>query len=269
MFNRILVPTNFSTCAHNAVKFACDMLRGQKATVVLMHACDPSLCKSADEHDRKADHVNESLLNEKSALQSYAPTIDFETELYEGRFTTMSARYFKEKSIDLLVIGSDGINPKDRSPKDTNTELFLASHRQNMIVVPNGVEYMGFGNILFATDYRYHLIDNQLEIIRNIMTIHDSKNYVLHVRKDLSHELDVAKIIEKQTLEHEFAGQDPEFHEVSAQKIEEGIFKFVNSYKIDLVALIPRKNTLSERIFRNSITKKVAELTNKPLLVLN
>lgn len=269
MFNRILVPTNFTPCAHNAAKFACDMLRGQKATIVLMHACDPSLCKSADEHDRKANHVKESLQNEKSALEAYAPDLVIETVIYEGRFTTMSARYFKEKSIDLLVIGSDGINLHDRSPKDTNTELFMASHRQNMIVVPNGVEYMGFGNILFATDYRYHLIDKQLDIIKEIMSAHDSKNYVLHVRKDLDNELEVAKIIEKQTLEQEFAGQDPEFHEVSAEKIEEGILKFVNSYKIDLVALIPRKNTLSERIFRKSITKKVAERTNKPLLVLN
>lgn len=269
MFDKILVPTNFSECAHNAAKFACDMLRGQKGVLVLLHATDPTKCTSADEHDRREKHVTESLEAEKSALKAYSPDMEIETEIHEGSFIAMPDNLFDKNGIDLIIIGSDGIEESTRNPTQTNTERFLVRHRRNMIVVPHGTSYMGFGNILFASDYRFHLAGHQLNVLKYLMAQHDSKNFVLHVKKGLDDELGVAKVLEKHAIKQKLSAESPEFHEITAEKIEEGIIKFVNSYNIDLVALIPRKNTLSERIFKNSTTKKVAEKAKKPLLILN
>jgi ribosomal protein L19 len=69
----------------------------------------------------------------------------------------------------------------------------------------------------------------------------DKNHQVLRVKEGLNAELSVSKVLEKFQIERNLAVQSPEFHEITAARIEEGIINFVNSYDMYLVALILRK----------------------------
>ncbi|MCB0761836.1 MAG: universal stress protein [Flavobacteriales bacterium] len=268
MIKQVLVPTNFSECAHNAAVFACHLVE-PGGTVYLMHACDPAQCKSAADHDRREIVLNEKLGLQRDNLLREVPNVHIETLVYDGTFITVPSAFITRLGIDMMVIGTDGVHTENGHTEQSNTERFMSKHALDMLIIPNGVTYHAFGRILFASDYRPHLAGNKMEVLKEFMDTNKSDNYVLHVNRDPELQLGISEIIARKELKNELAHEAPEFHEISSEKIEEGILKFVNSYQIDLVGLIPRKNTLSERIFKRSITKKVAEKAKVPLLIMN
>jgi nucleotide-binding universal stress UspA family protein len=56
---------------------------------------------------------------------------------------------------------------------------------------------------------------------------------------------------------------------LKSDDVAKGIEDFLNEKNVEMLAMIPRKHTLIEKLFRRSITEKIAQHCNVPLLAIH
>ncbi|MDP4679702.1 MAG: universal stress protein [Cyclobacteriaceae bacterium] len=62
---------------------------------------------------------------------------------------------------------------------------------------------------------------------------------------------------------------DHSFHSIEDNKVVHGILEFIKDKNLDMLAMYPRKHELFERIFKGSLTKKIATDIHIPLLTIH
>jgi len=269
-FNNIVLPTNFSACALNAADYVCDMFKKEKVNLHLVYACNPEACGSSDEHQAKETEVNKKLQIEKERIQKLSSgNIDIKTHIIEYALYYIPHSFFEKLNCDIIFIGTDGLSPETDDTIQTNTEKFVSMVKQNTIIIPQGVKYRSFENTLLASDYEYRKRGDKLDVFLKLMNKFHTHNYIVHVSKENKSLLGVSKLIEKARLKTEMKAEKPEFHEINNDNTEEGIMKFIRSYDIDIVSVIPKHQDITQRLFHYSITKRIAEKTKIPALIIN
>ncbi|HRN57417.1 MAG TPA: universal stress protein, partial [Agriterribacter sp.] len=118
---KILVPTDFSSCAANALNFAVQMAKICAVEINLIHVVDRTDSLYSDRSDLIQEKYNAVLEEAQEKLDlvkfSIAETesVDIRTFLREGDVDEHILELSEEKSIDLIVMGTFGINGlKDR-----------------------------------------------------------------------------------------------------------------------------------------------------------
>ena len=115
LIHKILVPTDFSECAHRAVVYGAELAASLSAPLVLLHAYpSPSLpvpdgfvfMKPADVADMLSKH--EAGLAAAKAHAMAHGAAEVLVVLTEGRAWQEIVKYAKEHACDLIVMGTHG-----------------------------------------------------------------------------------------------------------------------------------------------------------------
>lgn len=112
---RILVPTDFSSHSVEAIRFAADLARRYDASIELLHVFqtltyalpEGYVIPSAEELQRVLTALQESLdAAQRTATEAGAPRV--QTTLLQGWVAGEIARFAKDGSCDLIVMGTHG-----------------------------------------------------------------------------------------------------------------------------------------------------------------
>src|SRR5690606_9775275 len=115
----ILVPTDFSENAFNALKYSLELLQGQKCTFYLLHINTiPSYTGSDTTLKSSMAGLQESLLQDsKKQLHELLGRIESLSLKYNHTFVTLAAydffvdsikREVRDRNIDMIVMGTKG-----------------------------------------------------------------------------------------------------------------------------------------------------------------
>ena len=157
---RILVPTDFSDQAENALKVAAQLAKTHNAEIYLLHILEIPL----QEVDAMSSHSDlpeavffmklahkrfENLLN-KDYLQDVTvhETVDFH-EIFKGVFHTC-----KKHDIDLIIMGSNGVSGLKEMLIGSNTEKIVRTSEVPVLVVKKKHEIFQVNNFVFASDFK-------------------------------------------------------------------------------------------------------------------
>lgn len=269
-FKNIVLPTNFSSCALNAADYVCEMFKTDEINLHLVYACNPESCGSAKEHQEKEKEILGKLDDEKERILGRSKgNINVEVHAIEYALYYIPQSFFEGLNTDIIFIGTDGLSPEMDDSQQTNTEKFVSRVKENIIIIPMGAKFKRFENTLLASDYEYRNRGDKLDVFLKLMHKYHTHNFIVHVSKENKAMLGVSKLIEKARLKEELKAEKPEFHEISNENTEEGILKFIRSYDIDIVGVIPKHQDIMQRLFHYSITKRIAEKTKIPALIIN
>lgn len=116
---KILVPTDFSVYADNALKYALDVAKDYKAKIFLFHVIDDRFQECTLDYclDEEVIHqiFKESLVNAQNKLREQArkiaednSDIEIESDAKRGITSEEILKAQEEKEIDLIVIASHG-----------------------------------------------------------------------------------------------------------------------------------------------------------------
>ncbi len=88
--------------------------------------------------------------------------------------------------------------------------------------------------------------------------------HLVHVSDDAV--MDENELKEKQELLDYFHGLKMQFHVITSESIYTGMEIFMYDFQPDIVAVLSRRYSFFERIFKTSMSKRVAHRTFLPLL---
>ena len=169
-------------------------------------------------------------------------------------------------SIDLIIMGTKGVTGAKEVLFGTNTIHVIKKSNCPVLAVPDGYFFGEPKEILFPTDYNVDYSVKQMQILKTITEIFDSKIHVINV----SHGIDLSETqnTNKETLEKLFANIKHDSYRVDDQPIPQAINEFQKSTYVQLLMMINNKHSFFENLFFKPVINQIGFHLNIPFLVI-
>lgn len=271
LMKRILVPTDFSAVAYNALAYACGLAKATRAEIVLLNCYQLPASYSNILIDLRDILEKDSLdglnmtLNQISREEP-CQGVTITPQSYYGFLVEGVNEVAAQFDIDLVIMGTTGANTLIRRFFGSNTSQVLKRIDRPVLAVPANVKWRGWENTVFATDF---VKNHSAQTYQNLMNL--ASGVPVH--------LDVLHVITEQENQTNFERYESnfiadtenpqvDFHYIAGNSISEGILSYIESHPCNLLVMLRREHSLMEQIFNRSSTRSMSLLSPKPLLLL-
>lgn len=271
----IIVPTDFSPVATNAMNFAVDMAMGINASLLLLHVYQipvsmtdvPVVLVSAEELKKSSEEKLEELKQSLSHITSGKLKIYAEARM--GDVVDQLESLCKQIQPFAVIMGTKGATGIERILFGSNTLTAIKHLTWPVIVVPPGKEYgMGIKKIGFACDFRQVVETTPVQFIKQMVNEFNAELHILNV--DYENKQFKPETPEQSLLLHTlFEDLNPSYHFITHVDIEDGINEFAETNNLDLLITIPKKHKLLEGIFKPSSTKQLVTQSHVPVMCVH
>ncbi len=271
----IIIPTDFSPVATNAMHYGLEMARSVNASLLLFHAYQvpvsysdvPIILVSVDELKKSAEERLETLKKEVEHITSGA--VKIYTEAVMGNFSDELENICQKITPFAVVMGSKGSAGIERVLFGSNTLAAIKHITWPVIAVPPGKTYgNGIQKIGFACDFRNIVETTPAAAILEIVKAFDAELHVLNVDyhdKHFKPDTPEQSVMLHTLLE----SAKPEYHFIEHRDVEDGINEFADKNNLDLLITIPKKHKLLEGLFHRSSTKELIVQSHVPVMCIH
>jgi len=255
--NSIIVPTDFSKNADNALNYATELAKLLEATITLLYIDSSS----------EKPGINDSRQLE-TTIQSKDINVKMELCIRSGQVDEVITETVKKKNADLIIIGISETGVFEETILGSNAVEIIRNLSAPVLIVPLKAKFKIPTKMVFATDYLELKNDQPLFALLNFVTLFKSKLFIVNVMKEdektsskkVAAIINVKKIFNRVALSFYYPYDDD---------VVNGINEFVLETDSDIVAMIPHKHNVFYRLFNLSHTKKmVFHSNNVPILAL-
>jgi len=272
----ILVPTDFSINAENALQYAVNIAKRTQAKIILLHTfhiehnsapLPVNMVEKQIEVTRQNSNAHLKALCNKVSHNS-KNLIDFISShnFLIDEILTLS----EERNIDLIVMGTQGANGKlGRQIFGTNSSKVIEKAKCPVITIPEGNSHFDIKTIVYATEY----LDSDIACLQNIADmakLFEAKIQVIHISE--FDDYDAKKVLENfQSKVTESVGyKNISFKLLISNDIEQKIEEYIEEEKgIDMLVMSAHDRSMMDKLFGKSITKVMAFYLSIPLMVFH
>lgn len=270
----IIVPTDHSPTAINAMNYALDMALAINANVILFNAYSvpvsmtdvPVMLISVEELEKNARSQMDSLKAKADHVVSGKIKIDTETRL--GDTVDELELLCDRVQPFAVVMGTRDSSELERTLFGSTTMTAVRRLKWPVIAVPPGKEYgLGIRKVGFACDFKDVVDSIPADSINALVKQFNAEFHVLNVStngKDIDTESGEFVLL-KNMLEE--AG--PVFDFIRNDHVEEGIHEFAEKNNLDLVITVPRKHKFLDGLFKKHHTKKFVFHSHVPVMCVH
>lgn len=271
----IVVPTDFSPVATNAMNYAADMAQAIHASITLLHVYQvpvsmtevPVVMVSVDELRKGSE---EKLHELKAGLEHLSSgTLKVYTESRMGNVVDELEDLCQHLQPFAVVMGTKGATGLERILFGSTTLTAIKHLKWPVIVVPPGKEYgKGIHKVGFACDFQQVVETTPTEFIKSLVTEMHAELHVLNVDyegKNFQPETPEQSLLLHTLLED----MRPSYHFINHSDIEDGINAFAEANNLDLLITIPKKHKLIEGFFKPSSTKQLLVQSRVPVMCVH
>ena len=271
----IIVPTDFSPIATNAMNFAADMAVNINASLTLLHVYQvpvsmtdvPVVMVSADEMRKSSEEKLEILKQDLAHITS--GKIKIYTEARLGDVSDELEDICKHVQPFAVIMGTKGTSGVERILFGSTTLTAIRHLKWPVIVVPPGKEYRtGIKKIGFACDFDKVVESTPIQFIKNMVKEFGAELHVLNVDHENKH-FKPGTPEESLMLHTLLEDLNPQYHFIDNDDIEDGINEFVETNNIDLLITIPKKHKLLDGLFKPSSTKQLVTKSHVPVMCVH
>jgi nucleotide-binding universal stress UspA family protein len=273
MITNILVLTDFSLAAKNALEYTIQLAQKISAGVRVMHV---DMLPVMEVPYPAANYAELILSREKSihknldALKqsmSRKYSVNLETISHIGSLYESMDSYCKENNIDMVVMGTTGGSALEQVLIGSNTTAVVRRIKIPVLIIPEECKYRAIKKITYASDYT----ENDFPDIARLFYLaeqYKAELTVLHVKSEIDN------FLKKSSNFFTRNRKDISFKNWKSKRITDpdimtGINQYVSKNKTDLLILAKHNRSFFEKIFHRSLSKRMAFHTKIPLLILN
>ncbi len=263
---KLLVPTDFSEHAENALNFAINAANHFESKIYLLSVYQVhSPTGSMKDINQFLKDENESQLSKlvKKHKTALFHDTSLEAKTLNGSTINTIARFADDNEVDLIIMGTQGSSGLNEIFIGSNTVGVIKRANKPILAIPCGYRYQPFKKIVLALDESNSFPKEQISPLLTLAKSYKSKILVYHIA-----EPDEQNGVSPSIKEY-LKGMDYSIHEnIGISDINEGINAFVKRNEADMLCMITRKRRFLENLFNPSVTRKEAFNSPVPLLVL-
>jgi nucleotide-binding universal stress UspA family protein len=275
----ILIPTDFSENAQNAIAYALAYFSDVAVNFYILHVSHTHTITKEEEQELFSDFDTEM-----QTVQSTSATLREEIRKYQIRSQNPAHSFFPlhenlnlveairknviEKEIDYILMGTKGTTKINGAEMGSNTCDVITKVKCPILVIPENAKFNGIKNIAFLTDYNCIYRNKIITRLSETLDLHRSPLRVLHIKAQNTG-LTAAQTDNKGFLHYFFKDKKHSFHFVDNKDLEIGIQDFVETWDISLVSIVAKNLNLIQRLLFRPAVKSVSYSVNVPFLVLH
>ena len=275
----ILVPTDFSNNAYNALHYATRLFKNEPCKFYLLHSFEKQVSLSTSRIDiGKSEQITNRLFDEsyeRLNMLLYSITIDSEGLGHQFETVSSSKALMKEinflikgMTIDYVVMGTKGQTGAKEVLFGSTTLMVIKKIKDcPLLVIPVEINFEPIKTLAFITGFRRAYTDFE---IRSIHTLAALTGSVVHI----AHILEEGKINQEQRenlfqLKEKLKSLANDVYWISKGTTKtESILDFVFNNNINMLAMIYYKHGFLNSLFRESTIKKIGLHPGIPFLMI-
>ena len=274
----ILVPTDFSTVAMNAYRYALQLADALDAGIDLMYSIPPAtsspgygtfvdtLTPTLENEARK--DIHEFLaqgLREVNDKLKRIPSVQAFVEIGDLRFSIR--RHVEHENSQLIVMGTAGRHDGWDDFLGTNASFLVNKAPCPVLVIPPNGVYAPIKSICFATDLEDVATLQAGSVLRALRPF-DPAIHFLHVRQadeeTTAYDFDLLR----EVFDRPQAGTRASFASRESEDIVGTVFAYAFEVKCDLVVMHRPDRSWFRRLLNKSNTSEAALRARLPLLII-
>ena len=279
MKKKVLLPTDFSRNAWNAISYAVDLFKNQECEFYILnvfnapgYALDSMMVPEPNE--KQYEEVKEK---SEQGLRKTLERLSFRDESPIHKFFMISQfnnlleaikEVIDKKDIQIVVMGTKGATDANNLIYGSNTVLAMEKIRNcPILAIPKEVVYKEPKEIVFPTNFKTSFKHRELQYLIEIAKISNAAIRILYISK--SDELTAEQENNKVLLEENFDGLTYSFHTLHNVDVNGGLSAFVESRDSDMITFINRKHSFFGSIFSRPMVKDLGYHAKVPVLTLH
>jgi len=274
---KILLPTDFSDNAWNAIVYALEFFKNEECEFYILHTYTPTFYRA----DYMIGGPMVSAIPDvgvevaQAGLDKTLVDIKLKFKNPKHKFKTLSAfnmltdevqEVVEQKNIDFVVMGTQGAAGAKEIFLGTHTVHVLRKSKIPVLVIPKKYKYQEIKSILFPTDYAIPYVKEDLNYIMDVAKMHNAKLTILNVKDDYSPT--DSQIVNRKSLEVYFGALDYVVNQVKGKLMPDAIHEFIAQHNIGLLAMMNRKHSFLERLLIKPNVDSIGYHTQIPFLVI-
>ncbi len=273
---RILVPTDFSSTAERAFRFAAELASRTKGTIILFHVNLKEEIPYFDSDEKRQEYQQQLQAKQLKRLQrlkkkviSPHMSVIVSTIVSQPPVVKNMLAFAKQNQIELIVMGTQGASGLKKAVVGSTTSQIIEKSNIPVLVVPEKYEWEDPKEIVFATNY--HCTDRAaLSFTLSVAKVFSADVTVLHVQHIDSNEKDNSHCFSNYAyfLQRTFNDSHIKFKELKSAHIKDSLEHLHDTFPFDLMVMVRRNKRFLEKLFLKSFTKNMACTTRLPLLVV-
>jgi len=268
---RILIPTDFSVHAEEALKVAAQIAKENNSEIYLLHMLElPTQMNYAIAEDR---NIPETVFYMKKAHEAFqkikeSPYLDgipvIEAVQFEKAFSGILS-FSKKNDVDLIIMGSHGASGIEEILIGSNTEKVVRMSEIPVMVIKKGLDEYKMKNFVFASDFA----DESKKPFQKMVDFAKSFDAAITLVTICTPNSFKTTATTQKTMENfaaEFDFKKHSMHIYNAINIEKGILEFAGSANADLIGICTHGRTGLSHFFNGSISEDIVNHTATPVI---
>ncbi|TXE16722.1 universal stress protein [Psychroserpens burtonensis] len=273
----ILLPTDFSKNAMNAITYALEFFKYQKTKFYFMHAYqnefyDHEELLSREVFDDVLDNVrHQSQTNLEQLLKTVkdmAPNPRFTYHIISAYNTLVEEANLitDAKNIDLIIMGTKGKSDERHIVFGSQTFQVLKYVQCPVLAIPSNYTNTQPKHILFPTNYLIPYKRRELKLLSELAKSYRSTIDVLYVSK--SHKLSMRQEDNQSFIKNTLSNNEVNFIQEDSKKIADTIKTYITENDVDIITMVNTQHSFLEDMLFPSTIDKVSLGLHIPILAM-
>ncbi len=275
----ILLPTDFSDNAWNAIFTGLKMFETVDCNFILLNTYEPKLANLMGNKSKERLGVIYDSLAENSKLQldktmqylhknHVRGNHKFEQVSISNDIEHAIKKLVAERDIDLIVMGTKGATGAKEVFMGSNTVKVIKKVRRcPIIVVPHKYDFKALKTVVFPTDFTHPYDKNELKPLVDLVRLWKAEISILQVAQEYTLHDEQKKNLKQ--LSNRLQEVKHSFHKVEMwNNVADATNKFADDNNVELIALIHYPHTFMEKLTREPVIRKIGYHSKVPLMIL-
>jgi len=266
--NRIIVPTDFSETANNALEYACELAKENNLAIQLVHTFElkqkAGMLYTIEQHIKK--RVEKDMQNLLKDMRTKYPNVNIEISIYKSTVEQGVALQAKKSKASIIIMGTHGTSTFKEIFIGSNAIAVIKKSKIPVLLIPFSVRFDGVKRVLLTLDDDGVSSKTNLMALKQLVKVLRLELVALHIE---THPNDPTAESFLNVLSDVFGKGTVPFYEILGDDVEKIIEEFAKEVEADLICTIKRKKGILSDLLRKSTSKQMIYQYKLPILVLN
>jgi len=271
---RILVPTDFSEEANNALDGAIQLAKMGGGEILLLHVIESTENQSFNEMGEISHSNPENKLfilqmmkvakGKMSKIKSDHQDLTIIDMVKVGHpFHNISETIVDEK-VDIVIMGSRGTSGMEEILVGSNAERVVRYAKCPVITIKHSIDFSGIKTIAFASDLSTSQ-NNTVQQLQVLQRLLDAKLKIVKVNthSDWVTDRELNTLLARFVSENKIENFD--FTSYNARYIEDGIIHFAEDKEVDMIAMATHGRTGFAHVIAGSVAEDLVNHSKRPI----
>jgi nucleotide-binding universal stress UspA family protein len=271
----IIIPTDFSENAANALHYAAALATQNNSKLVLLHAMPLETLTSMEGSEvalppdpgLEVYYLNKLVQFGKQIREEKGFAFEMEAVCVYGPLPDNLNKLVCSKQADLVVMGTKGARKLTDSWLGTNAFNYLRQAECPVLVIPQQATFQGIKRLAYASDFD---TEEESVYLRQLLAFAEPfapQTFIVNVKSD-----EQLRVVSDRKMLRNIKALYPDypfcFAQVREDDVAAALQEFVKDNQIDILAIGIQKRIFLERIFHHSVSRDLAFHSSGPILAL-